>query len=63
MTDDMDVLASFSEELASLTPAPHAVTTRSTQSTVRARSKLNLIDHGEIRWKQARISDLISLAQ
>ena len=46
MTDDVDILASFVEELASLTPAPHAGTTRSTQSTVRARSKLSPIDHG-----------------
>ena len=44
MTDDVDVLASFSEELALLTPAPHAGTVCSTQSTFRARSKLDLID-------------------
>ena len=33
-TNDVDVLSSFFEELASLTLAPHAETTRSTQGTI-----------------------------
>ena len=49
MTDDVDVLASFSEGPASLTPAPQIGPIRSKQSTFRARSKLGLIDDSEIR--------------
>ena len=46
MTDDVDILVSFSEEVASLTPPPHAETVRSKQSIVQARPKLGLIDDG-----------------
>ena len=58
MTDDVDVLASFSEEPASSTPGSHTRTIHS-NSTIRARSQLGLIDDRKIRRKQARISDLV----
>lgn len=43
MTDDVEVLASFSENQSSLTLAPHFGTTRSKQSTIRDSLKLGLI--------------------